>query len=201
MLILIFLPILIPLHILIAIAIKLDSEGPVFFKQERLGKKGKVFKIYKFRTMVDNAESMGSGIYTYEGDPRVTKIGSILRKTSLDELPQFINVLIGDMSVIGPRPPLPYHPRKYEEYNEKQIKRFHVRPGITGHAQVTARNALVWDERIVLDVEYVEQQSFFLDIKILFLTIINVVKRDNIHSGRNRDKSNLHSKPKNDNKN
>jgi len=185
-------------HILIAIAIKLDSKGPVFFKQERLGKKGKVFKIYKFRTMVDNAESIGSGIYTYEGDPRITKVGSILRKTSLDELPQLINVLIGDMSIIGPRPPLPYHPRKYEEYNEEQIKRFNVRPGITGHAQVIGRNALVWDERIVLDVEYVEKQSFFFDINILFLTIINVVKRDNIHSGRNRDKSKFYSNPKDD---
>lgn len=188
LLILITLPFLIPLYLIVAIAIKLDSKGPVIFKQERLGKDGKVFEILKFRTMVDNAESMGTGINTFDGDPRITRVGSILRKTSLDEIPQLINVLIGDMSLVGPRPPVPYHPRKYEEYNKEQVKRFTVRPGITGHAQVIGRNALVWDERIVLDVEYVEKQSFLLDIKILFQTLINVIKRDNIHSDRRKNK-------------
>jgi len=184
--IIISLPFLIPLYILVAIAVKLDSEGPVIFKQERLGRNGKVFKIFKFRTMVDKAESMGSGINTFDGDPRITRVGSFLRKTSLDEIPQLINVLIGDMSLVGPRPPVPYHPRKYKEYSKEQAKRFTVRPGITGYAQVIGRNALVWDERILLDIDYVERQGFILDMKILFLTVISVVKRDNIHSDRGK---------------
>src|SRR5699024_5220689 len=146
-----------PFILLISVVIKLTSSGPVFFKQERLGKDGKVFKIIKFRTMVNNDEKIGSGIKTYVDDPRITKIGSFIRKTSLDELPQLFNVLKGEMSIVGPRPPVPYHPRKYEEYNEEQIKRFTVKPGITGQAQVSGRNKLTWDERIEYDVKYVER--------------------------------------------
>lgn len=108
--------------IIIILLIKSTSEGPVFFKQERLGKNGKVFKIIKFRTMIDNAEQIGTGVITFENDPRITKVGSFLRKTSLDELPQLINVLKGDMSIVGPRPPVPYHPKKYEEYSEYEKK-------------------------------------------------------------------------------
>ena len=191
--ILLLLPLLI-LSIIIAIAIKIDSRGSVIFKQKRLGKNGKVFKIYKFRTMVENAENIGSGLSTYEGDPRVTKVGSILRKTSLDEIPQLINVLKGDMSLVGPRPPVPHHPRKYNEYNRKQLIRFKVRPGITGYAQVKGRNSLTWDERIEFDVEYVEKQSIILDFNILVLTVIKVFKKEDIHGpnrrGGMKDKAN-----------
>lgn len=171
-----------PILVLSAILIKLESKGPVFFKQNRLGKDGEVFKIIKFRTMVDNAEKMGSGIKTFENDPRITRVGSFLRKTSLDELPQLFNVLIGNMSIVGPRPPVPYHPSKYEEYPTHQRKRFTVKPGITGYAQVNGRNNLTWDERIELDIQYVERFSIFLDLKIILLTIVKVFKSEDVHS-------------------
>jgi len=171
-----------PVLIVICIAIKLSSKGPMFFRQERLGEGGQVFKIIKFRTMIDNAESIGSGIKTFVNDPRITKIDSLLRKYSLDELPQLFNVLGGSMSIVGPRPPVPYHPRKYSEYSTKQVKRFDVKPGITGYAQIKGRNALNWDERIEYDIEYVENQSIIMDIKIIVLTIIKVFKKEGIHS-------------------
>lgn len=177
---------LLPLFLIIGFAIKIDSKGPVFFKQERLGKNGKVFKIIKFRTMVDNAEQKGSGLSTFEGDPRVTSVGEILRKTSLDEISQLINILIGDMSLVGPRPPVPFHPRRYEEYSDHQVLRFKVRPGITGLAQIMGRNSLTWDERIKYDVEYVQNLSLLLDIKIIFLTIVKVFKSENIHGPSRR---------------
>ena len=151
--------------------------------QERLGKNGEVFKIYKFRTMVENAESKGSGIYTSKGDPRITKLGHFLRKTSLDELPQLLNVIKGDMSLVGPRPPVPYHPYEYKEYSVQQRKRFKVKPGITGFAQVSGRNKLSWDERIEYDVEYVENYSLFLDFKILFMTFAKLFKKEEIYRG------------------
>lgn len=170
-----------PLFLIIALLIKVDSKGPVFFLQERLGQHGKVFKIYKFRTMVDGAINMGSGLRTDEHDPRITKVGNILRKTSLDELPQIINILKGEMSLIGPRPPVPYHPRKYEEYSAEQKRRFAVRPGISGYAQVVLRNGGTWDERIELDLEYVQKMSFSFDLYIFLKTIYTVVKKENIY--------------------
>ena len=170
-----------PLLIIVAIIIKLESKGPVFFIQERPGMNMKIFKIYKFRTMIDGAINMGSGLRTDEGDPRITKVGNILRKTSLDELPQLINVLKGEMSLIGPRPPVPYHPRKYEEYSNEQKKRFTVKPGITGYAQVVLRNSGTWDERIVYDVECVEKMSLKFDIYIFLKTIYSVIKKENIY--------------------
>lgn len=173
--------ILSPFFLVIAILIKLDSKGPVFYKQKRLGKSGKVFEIYKFRTMVDNAISMGTGLRTDEGDPRITKVGNILRKTSLDELPQLINILKGEMSLIGPRPPVPYHPYKYEDYTAEKKRRFLVKPGITGYAQVMVRNSGTWDERIVYDVEYVDNMSFSLDCYIFFKTIFKVIKCDGVY--------------------
>ena len=174
--------ILSPVLLIIAIVIKIDSKGPVFFLQERLGKDGKVFKIIKFRTMVVNAEKIGDGLKVKsENDDRITKVGKVLRKTSLDELPQFINVLKGDMSIIGPRPPVTYHPHKYEEYSDEQKKRFSVRPGITGLAQVRVRNSASWDDRIKIDVEYTEKISFIIDIKIFFETFLNIIKRKNIY--------------------
>ena len=179
--------ILMPVMIIIAILIKIDSKGPVFFLQERLGKDGKVFKIIKFRTMVVNAENIGDGLKVKsENDNRITKVGKILRKTSLDELPQFVNVLKGDMSIIGPRPPVTYHPHKYEEYTEEQKNRFNLRPGITGLAQVKVRNSVSWDERIKIDLLYVEKVTFFSDIKIVILTFISVFNKKGIYIEKER---------------
>lgn len=170
-----------PFLIIISIAIKLDSKGPVLFLQERLGWNGKVFKIIKFRTMVDNAINMGTGLDTYEGDPRITKVGAFLRKSSLDELPQLFNILKGEMSFIGPRPPVPYYPRAYEEYNAEQRKRFLLKPGISGYAQVMVRNSAPWDERINYDITYVERISIIMDLKIVLMTILTVMRRKNIY--------------------
>jgi len=166
--------ILSPVFLIIAIAIKLDSKGPVLFKQERIGKGGKVFKIYKFRSMCVGAEHTGSGVYSGKGDARVTKVGRILRATSLDEIPQALNILKGDMSFIGPRPPLTYHPWPIEEYSEEQLRMFSVSPGITGWAQVNGRKAVEWNKRITLNVWYVDHLSMWLDIKIAFLTVFKV---------------------------
>ena len=155
-----------PILIVIALLIKLTSKGPVLFKQERLGKNGKPFRIIKFRTMVENAESIGDGLFVKtDRDKRITKIGKILRAASLDELPQLWNVFVGDMSLVGPRPPVPYHPHKYDEYTGFQRNRFKMRPGMTGLTQVTARNSVPWDERIIVDVEYVENFNLLLDLK------------------------------------
>ncbi len=173
---------LLPFFVLIALFIKLGSKGPVFFKQERLGKGGKVFKIIKFRTMVVNAENIGEGLrVSSTNDPRITKVGNFLRKTSLDELPQLFNVFGGSMSLVGPRPPATYHPYKFEEYDETQKKRFLVKPGITGLAQVTVRNSASWDDRIALDIQYIEKLTLFEDIKILFKTVAKVLKKDSIY--------------------
>lgn len=171
-----------PFLLVICLLIRLDSKGPVFFTQDRLGHNGKVFKICKFRTMVDGAINIGSGLFTNEVDPRITKLGSFLRKTSLDELPQLINVLKGEMSLVGPRPPVPYYPHKYEDYPEEQKLRFTVLPGITGYAQVSGRNTLNWDERIERDIEYVKNQSLILDMKIILKTIQSVFLRKDVYS-------------------
>ena len=164
-----------PLYLLIAIAVKVDSKGPVLFKQERLGRGGCVFCMYKFRSMCVDAERMGQGVYSDRRDTRVTRVGRFLRATSLDELPQAINVLKGDMSFIGPRPPLTYHPWPIEDYTSEQRRMFDVRPGITGWAQIHGRKAIGWDERIELSVYYVDHLSFWLDAKIFFLTIPKVL--------------------------
>lgn len=161
--------------LIIAIAIKIDDPGPVIFKQARVGLKGKVFYIYKFRSMRVNAEHTGSGVYSGKGDPRVTRVGKFLRASSLDELPQFFNIIRGEMSFIGPRPPLTYHPWPIEEYTKEQFKMFDIRPGITGWAQVNGRKEVEWHKRIELNVWYVENVSMWLDIKIIFMTIFKVL--------------------------
>ena len=166
--------ILSPVLLITAIAIKIESRGPVIFKQDRLGKGAKVFKIYKFRSMCVGAEHTGSGVYSGKGDARVTKIGRIIRATSIDELPQLVNILKGDMSLIGPRPPLTYHPWPVEEYTEEQLKMFSVRPGVTGWAQVNGRKDVEWNRRIELNCWYTENISFILDVKIFFISIFKV---------------------------
>jgi len=172
-----------PVLIIVATAIKFDSKGPVLFCQDRIGLNGRVFKILKFRSMSLNAEK--SGVYEQKNDPRVTRVGKIIRKTSVDELPQFINILKGDMSLIGPRPTLTYHPWRFDQYSEEQKIRFQVRPGVTGLAQINGRKELMWEDRIVLDVQYVKNLSITLDIKIFFKTLKKIITMDNnVNTGR-----------------
>lgn len=161
------------LLLIVCVAIRIDSSGPVLFKQKRIGLDGKVFNIYKFRSMCVNAENLG--VYSDKNDLRVTRVGKILRATSIDELPQLVNMLRGDMSLIGPRPPLTYHPWKLEEYSDEQRRMFEVRPGITGWAQVHGRKDVEWNKRIELNIWYVDHVSFLLDLKIFFITIFKVV--------------------------
>ena len=164
------------IYILVAIAIKLeDPKGPVIFKQERIGKNGKVYWMYKFRSMKVGAEHTGSGVYSDDKDNRVTKVGRFLRKTSLDEIPQLVNMLKGEMSLIGFRSPLTYHPWKWEEYSEEQKRMFTLKPGITGWAQVNGRRTVEWNKRIELNCWYAENCSFALDLRILFLTVFKVL--------------------------
>lgn len=168
----------------IALIVKLDSPGPALFRQKRLGMHGKEFEMLKFRSMRNGAEFTGSGVYSNAADPRVTKVGRILRATSLDELPQLMNILRGDMSLIGPRPPLTYHPWPYDEYTKEQKRMFDVRPGITGWAQIHGRKDVEWHHRIKLNVWYVDHVSFWLDMNIFFTTIIKVITNaDNENKG------------------
>lgn len=172
-----------PILIIIALLIKLTSKGPVFFKQERVGKDGKTYKILKFRTMVVNAEKIGDGLSVKnENDNRITKIGKLLRATSLDELPQLLNVILGQMSLVGPRPPVTYFPYDgYNNYPEWAKKRFTMRPGVTGLTQVTVRNSVSWDERIKVDNEYIDSFNVWFDIKLLFRTIGRIFKSENMY--------------------
>ena len=170
------------LYIIISILIKCTSKGPVLFKQDRIGRDGKVYKIYKFRSMKVGAEK--SGVYSDNKDPRVTGIGKFIRATSIDELPQLFNILKGDMALIGPRPPLTYHPWKWEEYSDFQRRMFEVRPGITGWAQTHGRKDVEWNKRIELNVWYVDHVSFGLDFKIFWLTILKILTNaDNENKG------------------
>jgi lipopolysaccharide/colanic/teichoic acid biosynthesis glycosyltransferase len=175
--------VLLPLFIIIAAVIKLTSKGSVFFSQDRIGKSGHVFQILKFRTMVVDAEHLGEGLFVSSNtDTRITKIGRILRTTSLDELPQLFNVLLGSMSIVGPRPPVTYHPYNgYENYPEWAKKRFQMRPGITGLAQVRTRTMASWNDRMVIDNEYIDKFSIYLDLKIIMATVASVVLRKNVY--------------------
>lgn len=168
-----------PFLLITAILIKLDSKGPVIFKQERLGKNGVPFKIWKFRSMCVGAEKQGTGVYSYKGDARITKVGKIIRATTIDELPQLVNILKGDMALIGPRPALTYHPWPYEQYTEHQKHMFDVLPGVTGWAQVNGRKEVPWPERIELNVWYAKNMSLWLDLKIFFMTIFKVATNAN----------------------
>lgn len=175
--------VLLPVWLLVAILIKTDSIGPVFFTQGRRTKGGRVFQMYKFRSMVVNAEHMEGGLFNFTGDPRVTKVGRWLRDTSIDELPQLWNVVKGDLSLVGPRPCVTYELGDFETLNKRYKKRFEVRGGITGLAQVMGRNVNTWDEKVTYDNLYIDQfkkQGILLDIKIIFGTVINVFRKCDI---------------------
>ncbi|AZP05751.1 sugar transferase [Jeotgalibaca ciconiae] len=174
---------LFPLFLIISAAIKITSSGPVLFKQERIGLYGRKFEIYKFRTMIVGAEQMGTGLSIRSlTDSRITKVGSFLRKTSLDELPQFINILKGDMSIVGPRPPATYSPYKgYDAYPEWAKDRFNMSPGVTGLAQIVYRNNVEWDERFKLDIKYASDVSFGLDVKLVLKTVEKIIKRESVY--------------------
>jgi undecaprenyl phosphate N,N'-diacetylbacillosamine 1-phosphate transferase len=169
---------LLPLFLLIFIAIKAEDRGPVFFSQERVGSNRRRFKILKFRTMVEGAEKKGAGIFVENGDPRITRVGRFLRHTSLDELPQLINILRGEMSLIGPRPTLAY---QVDNYDQRQMQRLLVKPGVTGWAQVNGRSSLSWPERIELDLWYIDNWSLWLDFLILLKTFRVVLQKSNLY--------------------
>lgn len=176
--------ILSPVMLAIAIFIMLDSEGPICFVQERRTKNGKVFKMLKFRSMVVDAEHTGAGLFNYENDPRVTRIGRLLRDSSLDELPQLINILKGDMSIVGPRPCVVYELGDFDTLNKKYKKRFTVKAGLTGLAQVKGRNNITWDEKVEYDNEYVDlfsQWGMIIDLKIIVETVMKVFHREDIY--------------------
>lgn len=166
-----------PVFVVISIAIKLSSKGPVIFKQERAGKNGKSFTFYKFRTMKAGVDLFGPSPKSGD-DPRLTKIGKLLREYSLDELPQLFNVLKGDMRIVGPRP---LYISQMAEWDERQKKRLFVKPGLTGLAQIQGRGELTREEKLELDVKYVETASFLTDIKIILATIAQVFRRKDIY--------------------
>ena len=163
-----------PILIIAAILIRKNLGSPIFFTQDRIGKDGKVFKMIKFRTMLDATDKYGNQLPDEE---RLTSFGKLLRSTSIDELPELVNVFLGDMSLVGPRPLLV----EYKDlYSTEQWRRHEVRPGITGWAQVNGRNSISWAERFKLDVEYIDNYNLILDIKILFMTVLKVIKKDGI---------------------
>ena len=172
-----------PLLLLISLLIKLDSTGPVHFIQDRIGKGGAVFRMYKFRTMVVNAEQGGTGLCSYPGDPRVTTLGRYLRAASLDELPQFYNVVMGSMSIVGPRPPVTYELGDYSTLPDEMRIRFRVKPGITGLAQVSGRNGLNWQRKIALDNLYIERFArlgIIEDVAIAIRTVWVILSMRNV---------------------
>ena len=176
-----------PVFLIVAIAIKLDSKGPVFFRQQRRTTDGRIFNMLKFRSMVVGAEKMGAGIFNYSGDPRVTRVGHFMRTTSIDELPQLINILCGDMSVVGPRPCIPYELGDFDTLNRRYKKRFEVKAGLTGLAQVKGRNDISWDLKATYDAEYVDlfnKYGVLIDIKILFLSVAKMFKREDIYENK-----------------
>lgn len=186
--------VLFPLFCVIAIAIMLDSKGGVLFRQQRIGKNGKPYCMYKFRTMIPGAQNMGTGVYSFADDPRVTRVGRFLRKTSLDELPQLFNILKGDMALVGPRSPVVGHFPEYETLNDAYKRRFSVTPGITGLAQVVGRNDFSWDEKVEYDnlyIDKIQKYGLLYDIKILFLTFGRVFSMNDVsESEENMRKNN-----------
>jgi len=170
-----------PLLALAALAVRLESRGHPIYRQRRVGRDGREFDVLKLRTMVDGAENMGAGLAVNENDSRITRIGALLRRTSLDELPNLLNVLRGDMSLIGPRPTIPV---QVEQYTPRQRERLSVKPGITGWAQVNGRASLPWAERIELDLFYIAHRSLLLDLRILWRTVTMVLAGSDLYKGR-----------------
>jgi lipopolysaccharide/colanic/teichoic acid biosynthesis glycosyltransferase len=168
----------------IAIAIKLESRGPILFRQERIGRHGRSFEIFKFRTLVSEPARDPGDYLISASDPRITRVGAFLRRWSLDELPQLLNVLRGDMSIVGPRPTLGY---QVEQYDAFQRRRLEVPPGVTGWAQIAGRNSLSWPDRIKLDVWYVDHRSFLLDLRILLATLPTLVRPGSIYNDAQGD--------------
>lgn len=184
---------LLPVWIGVAIEIKKDSPGPVFFRQERRTKDGKIFQMLKFRSMVVNAENMGAGLFNYQNDPRVTKVGRKLRDTSVDEFPQLFNILFGSMSVVGPRPCVKYELGDFDTLNSKYKKRFQMKAGLTGLAQIKGRNDITWDNKVTYDNQYVDAFDKFgvlEDVKILFLSVFKAFKSENIYENKEDDSLN-----------
>jgi sugar transferase EpsL len=173
------------LFLIIGLLVRLDDpSGPALFIQDRVGQYGHVYKMYKFRTMKVGAEHTGTGVYSDDNDPRVTRLGRFLRAASLDELPQLINLAKGDMALIGFRSPLTYHPWPWSEYTKEQKKMFLLKPGITGWAQVHGRRTVEWHDRIRMNNWYADHVSFFLDLRIFFMTIFKVIEnKDNENIG------------------
>lgn len=175
---------LLPLWIGVAAAIKKDSKGTIFFRQERRTENGRIFHMLKFRSMVTGAEQMGSGLFNYAGDPRVTRVGRKLRDTSIDELPQLFNIIRGDMSLIGPRPCVVYELGDFDTLNKKYKKRFEMKAGLTGYAQIKGRNGISWDEKVALDNHYIDlfkRYGILIDIKILIASAGVLFKKENIY--------------------
>jgi len=173
---------LLPLFLIVALFIWIDSQGQVFFIQERLGKNGKVFKVLKFRSMaVNQPPKLQTGSKLYKNDTRITKVGRFIRKTSIDELPQLINILKGEMSFIGPRPPVTYFPKRFDDYSEFEKQRFKVKPGISGLAQLRCREVHDWEVNIPIDVEYVNNYSFAFDLKLFLSSLFVFFRTDNIY--------------------
>ncbi|MEA2307263.1 MAG: hypothetical protein QOH43_4543 [Solirubrobacteraceae bacterium] len=169
-----------PVVALAALAIRLETPGHPIYRQRRVGKDGREFDVYKLRTMVAGAEHLGAGLAVNEGDARITRVGALLRLTSIDELPNLVNVLRGDMTLIGPRPTVPV---QVAQYTPRQMGRLAVKPGLTGWAQVNGRNALPWSERIELDLHYIEHRSLRLDLEILRRTAAVLLKREGAYKG------------------
>ena len=170
-----------PVLALAMLAVRLESTGPALYSQQRTGRDGRPFEVLKLRTMVDGAEHIGAGLAVNADDPRVTRVGAFLRRTSLDELPNLVNVLRGDMSLIGPRPTLPV---QVAQYTERQRGRLAIKPGITGWAQVNGRASLPWTERIELDLYYIEHRSLALDLRILGRTLAMVLGGSGLYKGQ-----------------
>ncbi|TMK39140.1 MAG: sugar transferase [Actinobacteria bacterium] len=169
-----------PILGLAMLAIVLESPGHPIYRQRRIGKDGRPFDVIKLRTMVPGAESIGAGLAVNESDPRITRVGTLLRRLSLDELPNLLNVLRGDMTLVGPRPTLPV---QVEQYTERQRGRLSVKPGLTGWAQVNGRTSLPWSERIELDLWYIEHRSLALDLQILARTVAMVLRGGGLYKG------------------
>ena len=178
--------VLLPLFLVLAILVKLDSKGPIFFSHKRIGKNGKIIGIYKFRSMVSNSEEVFRNFtkeqkeefeknFKLDDDPRITKVGNFLRKTSLDELPQLLNIIKGDMSVVGPRPIVKAEVEKYGVYADKM---FSIKPGLTGFWQANGRSDTTYEERVQMDMYYIDNRSFLLDIKIILKTVVSVIKKE-----------------------